>query len=56
MYINEYFHTPIWSEQKSEFVTSLNKASNKYINEARKKIKIILSSSVTLEQRIIQHL
>ena len=39
MYINDYFHTPIWSEQKSEFVTSLNKASNKYINEARKKNK-----------------
>ena len=36
MYINEYFKTPIWSEQKPEFVKSLNKASDKYIKEARK--------------------
>ena len=39
MYINEYFKTPIWSEQKPEFIKSLTKASNKYINEARKKNK-----------------
>jgi uncharacterized protein (TIGR02466 family) len=39
MYINDYFHTPIWSEQKPEFVKSLNKVSNKYIKEARKKNK-----------------
>ena len=39
MYINDYFHTPIWSEQKPEFVKSLNKASDKYIKEARKKNK-----------------
>jgi len=31
MYINNYFNTTIWSEQKPEFVKSLNKASNKYI-------------------------
>ena len=35
MYINEYFKTPIWSEQKPEFVKSLNKASDKYIEKAR---------------------
>ncbi len=39
MYINNYFWTPIWSEQKPEFLKSLNKASNKYINEARKRDK-----------------
>ena len=33
---NEYFKTPIWAEDKPEFVKSLNKASNKYIKEARK--------------------
>ena len=33
MYINEYFKTPIWSEQKPEFVKSLNKASDKYIKQ-----------------------
>ena len=35
MYINNYFNTTIWSEQKPEFVKSLNKASNKYIKDAR---------------------
>ena len=35
MNINEYFKTPIWSEQKPEFVKSLNKASDKYIKKAR---------------------
>jgi len=39
MYINEYFKTPIWSEEKPEFVKSLNKASDKYIKEARKRDK-----------------
>ena len=36
MYINEYFKTPIWSEEKPEFVKSLNKASDKYIKAAKK--------------------
>ena len=36
MYINEYFKTPIWSEDKPEFVKSLNKASDKYIKAAKK--------------------
>ena len=40
MYINNYFNTTIWSEQKPEFVKSLNKASNKYIKEAKKQKKI----------------
>ena len=35
MFINNYFNTTIWSEQKPEFVKSLNKASNKYIKAAR---------------------
>ena len=39
MYIDNYFKTTIWSEQKPEFVKSLNKASNKYIQEARKRNK-----------------
>ena len=39
MYINNYFNTTIWSEQKPEFVKSLNKASNKYIADARKNRK-----------------
>ena len=39
MFINSYFPTVIWSEEKPEFVKSLNKASNKYINDARKRNK-----------------
>ena len=39
MFINNYFNTTIWSEQKPEFVKSLNKASNKYIKEARNREK-----------------
>ena len=35
MHIHNYFSTPIWSEDKPDFVKSLNKASNKYIKEAR---------------------
>jgi len=42
MYINNYFNTTIWSEDKPEFVKSLNKASNKYI-------KITLKNMVILE-------
>ena len=36
---NNYFNTAIWTEQKPEFVKSLNKASNKYIKEAKKRNK-----------------
>ena len=39
MFINNYFQTTIWSEEKPEFVKSLNKASNKYISDARKREK-----------------
>ena len=39
MYINNYFSTTIWSEEKPEFVKSLNKASNKYIKDARNREK-----------------
>ena len=45
MFINEYFKTPIWSEEKPEFVKSLNKASDKYIKEARKRDKKLISVS-----------
>ena len=55
MYINEYFKTPIWSEDKPEFVKSLNKASDKYIKEARKRDKKILELPKILAPLIIHH-
>ena len=39
MHIHEFFKTPIWVEDKPEFVKSLNKASDKYIKEAKKRNK-----------------
>ena len=39
---HEYYKTLIWTEEKPEFVNSLNKASDKYIKEARKKDKKII--------------
>tara|TARA_R100001377_G_scaffold28389_1_gene15346 strand:+ start:1782 stop:2417 length:636 start_codon:yes stop_codon:yes gene_type:complete len=45
MKINEYFKTPIWSEQKPEFLKSLNKASNKYIKTSIAKNKKYFVSS-----------
>jgi len=39
MYINNYFNTTIWSEQKPEFIKSLDKASNKYIKDSKNKQK-----------------
>lgn len=39
MQIVEYFKTPIWIEEKPEFVKSLDKASNEYIKEAKKREK-----------------
>jgi len=39
MRIESYFKTPIWSEEKPEFVKSLNKASNQYIKDAKKRDK-----------------
>jgi len=47
MDLNEYFKTPIWAEDKPEFVKSLNKASNKYIQEARKRKEPILMQSLS---------
>ena len=44
MHISNYFNTTIWSEQKPEFVKSLNKASNKYIKEARSKEKSFIKN------------
>jgi uncharacterized protein (TIGR02466 family) len=35
MDINNFFNTPIWSEQKLDFIKSLTKASDKYIKAAR---------------------
>ena len=35
----EFFNTSIWVEQKPEFLKSLNKASNKYVADARKREK-----------------
>ena len=39
MQILEYFKTPIWIEEKPEFIKSLNKASDPYIKEAKKRNK-----------------
>jgi len=39
MQVHEYFKTPIWVDYKPEFLKSANKASNKYINESRKREK-----------------
>ena len=35
MFINNYFNTTIWSQQKIEFLKSLNKFSNSYIKSAK---------------------
>ena len=45
MHIHNYFSTPIWSEDKPDFVKSLNKASNKYIKEARGRNKAHIKKS-----------
>ena len=39
MIIEEFFKTPIWFEQKPEFIKSLNQASNQYIKDAKKREK-----------------
>ena len=41
----EHFKTPIWWEEKPDFVKSLNKASDKYIREARKRNKKIIKET-----------
>ena len=47
MYINNYFNTTIWSEQKPEFIKSLTKASNKYIKDARNREKAFIKEQLT---------
>ena len=42
MFTDNYFSTSIWSEQKPEFVKSLNKASDKYIKDARTREKTFI--------------
>ena len=39
MQLYEFFKTPIWIEDKPEFIKSLNKASDKYIKAAKDKRK-----------------
>ena len=56
MFINNYFPTVIWSEEKPEFVKSLNKASNKYIADARKREKEFIKKHGDFGRSvIIQH-
>ena len=45
MDITEHFKTPIWSEQKPEFLKSLNKFSDGYIKKARTRDKKIIKSN-----------
>tara|TARA_R110002072_G_scaffold57122_5_gene147197 strand:- start:179 stop:811 length:633 start_codon:yes stop_codon:yes gene_type:complete len=39
MHIHNHFSTTIWTEHKPDFIKSANKASNKYILDARKREK-----------------
>ena len=56
MYINNYFNTTIWSEQKPEFIKSLTKASNKYIKDARTREKAFIKEHGDFGRSvIIQH-
>ena len=41
MFINSYFPTVIWTEEKPEFVKTLNQVSNKYIKDAKAKEKAL---------------
>ena len=45
MNIHEYFKTPVWVEVKKDFVKSANKASNKYIKEAKKRNKDLIKKT-----------
>ena len=40
--LEQYFATPIWFADEPSFVDSLNKASDKYIEEAKKRLKPII--------------
>ena len=50
MFINSYFPTVIWSEDKPEFVKSLNKVSNKYISDARKREKEYIKKYIQVDK------
>ena len=41
----EYFKTPIWIENKPEFVKSLTQASNQYIKDAKKREKEFIKNN-----------
>ena len=55
MCIRDSFPTVIWSEEKPEFVKSLNKASNKYVKDARTREKEFIKNTVTLADHVTQH-
>jgi hypothetical protein len=56
MYINNYFNTTIWSEQKPEFIKSLTKHLINILKmQETKKLKLLLKSLAILEDHIIQH-
>tara|TARA_R110000772_G_scaffold20880_2_gene57852 strand:+ start:96 stop:272 length:177 start_codon:yes stop_codon:yes gene_type:complete len=57
MYINNYFNTTIWSEQKPEFIKSLTKTTNKYVKAAKNfpEAKNISKNLETLGEVITQH-
>jgi hypothetical protein len=55
MFINEYFKTPIWMEDKPEFVKSLTKATDQYIKDAKKLRKDDIKKMEILVLRIILH-
>ena len=40
--LEQYFATPLWFADEPSFVDSLNKASDKYIKEAKKRLKPII--------------
>ena len=42
MDINNYFKTPIWAEEKLEYLKSLTKATDKYIKAARTRDRKII--------------
>ena len=55
MFINNYFSTPVWSEQKPEFVKSLIKQVTNILKKQETETKSILKNTVTLEDLITQH-
>ena len=43
--LEEYFKTPVWTEQRPEFLKNLNRHSNKYIRDARKNNKELIKQT-----------